>query len=210
MPVHLVVGRSLSCYICRSNTASILEYEILSHSIADRLPHDSVADPEVQKRRSAKKVPNGRDLHDYANLYFNGRNSMMYSITKSQGVDEICLLRVDVAVLDLPGTVVTDSNAASGHAKFSDPTTGLSLDRSKRGKGVALQFKKRFPDMFAEYARRCRDGEVRLGEPYLWAPLVPPWVLNFPTNRLVSCQSNRVVSDWGCAPNSNFYLSLTF
>ena len=49
------------------------------------------------------------------------------------------------------------------------------------GKGVALQFKKRFPDMFAEYARRCRDGEVRLGEPYLWTPLVPPWVLNFPT-----------------------------
>ena len=128
MPVHLVVGRiSELHYICRiSNTASILEYEILSHSIADRLPHDSVADPEVQKRRSAKKVPNGRDLHDYANLYFNGRNSMMYSITKSQGVDEICLLRVDVAVLDLPGTVVTDSNAASGHAKFSDPTTGLS------------------------------------------------------------------------------------
>ena len=49
------------------------------------------------------------------------------------------------------------------------------------GKGVALQFKKRFPDMFAEYARRCRDGEVQLGEPYLWTPLVPPWVLNFPT-----------------------------
>ena len=49
------------------------------------------------------------------------------------------------------------------------------------GKGVALQFKKRFPDMFAEYARRCRDGEVRLGEPYLWAPLGSPWVLNFPT-----------------------------
>lgn len=49
------------------------------------------------------------------------------------------------------------------------------------GKGVALQFKKRFPEMFADYERRCADGEVRLGEPYLWAPLVAPWVLNFPT-----------------------------
>ena len=49
------------------------------------------------------------------------------------------------------------------------------------GKGVALQFKNRFPDMFREYARRCSDGQVRLGEPYLWAPLVPPRVLNFPT-----------------------------
>ena len=49
------------------------------------------------------------------------------------------------------------------------------------GKGVALQFKKRFPEMFAEYFLRCRDREVRLGEPYVWAPLVAPWVLNFPT-----------------------------
>lgn len=49
------------------------------------------------------------------------------------------------------------------------------------GKGVALQFKKRFPEMFADYERRCAAGAVKLGEPYLWAPLVPPWVLNFPT-----------------------------
>ena len=49
------------------------------------------------------------------------------------------------------------------------------------GKGVALQFKKRFPEMFADYERRCTAGEVRLGEPYLWTPLVAPWVLNFPT-----------------------------
>lgn len=49
------------------------------------------------------------------------------------------------------------------------------------GKGVALGFKKRFPDMFREYTRRCSNGQVRLGEPYLWTPLVPPWVLNFPT-----------------------------
>lgn len=49
------------------------------------------------------------------------------------------------------------------------------------GKGVALQFKKRFPEMFADYERRCAAGAVKLGEPYLWAPLVAPWVLNFPT-----------------------------
>lgn len=49
------------------------------------------------------------------------------------------------------------------------------------GKGIALQFKERFPDMFRDYARRCNDEEVRLGEPFLWAPLLPPWVVNFPT-----------------------------
>jgi O-acetyl-ADP-ribose deacetylase (regulator of RNase III)/uncharacterized protein YwgA len=49
------------------------------------------------------------------------------------------------------------------------------------GKGIALEFKKRFPEMFADYVERCRRQEVKLGEPYLYSSLVPPWVLNFPT-----------------------------
>jgi O-acetyl-ADP-ribose deacetylase (regulator of RNase III) len=49
------------------------------------------------------------------------------------------------------------------------------------GKGVALEFKKRFPEMYADYVQRCERGEVRLGEPYLFRYLTPPWVLNFPT-----------------------------
>ncbi len=48
-------------------------------------------------------------------------------------------------------------------------------------KGIAKAFKKRFPEMFADYARRCEAGEVRLGEPYLFRRLLPPNVLNFPT-----------------------------
>lgn len=49
------------------------------------------------------------------------------------------------------------------------------------GKGIALQFKKQFPAMYKDYAQRCESGLVRLGEPYLWNPTFPPWVLNFPT-----------------------------
>lgn len=49
------------------------------------------------------------------------------------------------------------------------------------GKGIALEFKKRFPEMFEDYVRRCRAGEVKLGQPYLYRQLLPPWILNFPT-----------------------------
>jgi O-acetyl-ADP-ribose deacetylase (regulator of RNase III)/uncharacterized protein YwgA len=49
------------------------------------------------------------------------------------------------------------------------------------GKGIALEFKKRFPDMFAEYARRCERGEVTPGIPYIHKTLFPPHVINFPT-----------------------------
>jgi hypothetical protein len=49
------------------------------------------------------------------------------------------------------------------------------------GKGIALGFKKRFPDMYEDYLQRCRAGQVRLGQPYLYRRSVLPWILNFPT-----------------------------
>jgi O-acetyl-ADP-ribose deacetylase (regulator of RNase III) len=49
------------------------------------------------------------------------------------------------------------------------------------GKGIALGFRERFPDMYRDYVHRCDLGEVKLGRPYLWTPILPPWVLNFPT-----------------------------
>jgi len=49
------------------------------------------------------------------------------------------------------------------------------------GKGIALEFKKRFPDMFEDYVKRCEAKQVRLGRPYLFKRMFPPWILNFPT-----------------------------
>lgn len=53
------------------------------------------------------------------------------------------------------------------------------------GAGLAKQFKERFPDMFADYQKRCRRREVRVGRPYLWKPpnREGKWVLNFPTKQ---------------------------
>jgi O-acetyl-ADP-ribose deacetylase (regulator of RNase III)/uncharacterized protein YwgA len=49
------------------------------------------------------------------------------------------------------------------------------------GKGIALEFKKHFPDMFKDYVAKCNAGTVKLGKPYLYKRLLPPWILNFPT-----------------------------
>ena len=49
------------------------------------------------------------------------------------------------------------------------------------GKGIALKFKEQFPDMFDDYVERCNRNEVRLGKPYLYKRLTPPWILSFPT-----------------------------
>lgn len=49
------------------------------------------------------------------------------------------------------------------------------------GKGIALQFKKRYPAMFEDYVARCRLNEVRLGEPYLFRDPCGTMIINFPT-----------------------------
>ena len=49
------------------------------------------------------------------------------------------------------------------------------------GKGIALEFKKRFPEMYEDYVVRCARKELRLGEPYLFRGTIPPQIINFPT-----------------------------
>lgn len=49
------------------------------------------------------------------------------------------------------------------------------------GKGIALEFKNRFPDVYSDYVARCEKHEVKLGQPYLYKSLAHQWVLNFPT-----------------------------
>ena len=50
------------------------------------------------------------------------------------------------------------------------------------GKGVALQFKRHFPEMYAKYRELCEKGGFNVGS--LWLYKTPnKWVLNFPTKR---------------------------
>ena len=49
------------------------------------------------------------------------------------------------------------------------------------GKGVALEFKKRFPVLFDDYIHRCERKAVKLGEPYLYRDRSGVLVVNFPT-----------------------------
>ena len=54
------------------------------------------------------------------------------------------------------------------------------------GKGVALQFKKAFPENFTEYQKACRAGQVRPGKMFVFetkSMLIPRYIINFPTKR---------------------------
>lgn len=112
---------------------SILQHGILSHRRAQKLAHEDISLAQVQDFRSKVVVPSpdgGRLLHDYVNLYICARNPML--LKKSSIHHKICVLRVSAAVLDIPGTVVTDSNAGSKYVKFSPAPNGLSIVNRSR------------------------------------------------------------------------------
>lgn len=48
------------------------------------------------------------------------------------------------------------------------------------GKGVALEFKKRYPDMFSAYKMLCEEQKLKIGSLFLWKKS-EKWVLLFPT-----------------------------
>jgi O-acetyl-ADP-ribose deacetylase (regulator of RNase III) len=54
------------------------------------------------------------------------------------------------------------------------------------GKGIALQFKKAFPDNFKAYERACRANGIRPGKVFIFSTgslVNPRYIVNFPTKR---------------------------
>lgn len=54
------------------------------------------------------------------------------------------------------------------------------------GKGIALQFKKAYPENFEAYRKACAAGEVQPGRMFIFnldSMINPKWVVNFPTKR---------------------------
>ncbi len=54
------------------------------------------------------------------------------------------------------------------------------------GKGIALQFKQRFPENFSLYADACLFQEVQIGKMFVTQPTdpsLPRWIINFPTKK---------------------------
>jgi len=49
------------------------------------------------------------------------------------------------------------------------------------GKGIALEFKERFPKMFQDYLERSKRNEIHVGQPYIYKSLIGPQIVNFPT-----------------------------
>src|SRR5206468_3205404 len=108
-----------------SNVASICSQGILSHGRASNVAHTSVAMTQIQDLRAKVTVPGGARLHSYANLYICARNPMLYKLRSQHA--SLCVLRISPDVLDLPGAIVTDGNAAGKYVRFAPAPRGLRI-----------------------------------------------------------------------------------
>ena len=105
------------------NIPAVIQHGILSFKKAALHNHTSVALESVQDRRSSVHIPNGLELHQYANLYMDYHNPMLYR--RQDEATHICILAVDISVIEIEGCILTDGNAAAGLTKFFSPEDGI-------------------------------------------------------------------------------------
>jgi hypothetical protein len=140
-----------------ANVEGIIRHGVLSHNRAVKWAPARVDLEVVQEIRARKRI-GPRMLHDHANVYFCGRNPMMYYVVHHNPLDSICLLRVSPNVLDLPSVVIADGNAARWETRFDDVPTGLAaLDYGR----IHARYWTHPGDPVAEYEhKRVKQAEV--------------------------------------------------
>ena len=73
------------------------------------------------------------------------------------------------------------------------------------GKGLALQFKKKYPEMFKEYQQECKEGRLTIGKLHLYKQTPNYWILNFPTKNHWRNKSKLDYIEKGLAEFKNKY-----
>src|SRR5260370_39015490 len=91
------------------NLPSILERGILSHSQIDAMgvPYTAIYDTDIVNNRKSKTTPVGRSLWDYANVYLQPRNPMMYRVVHEKTRKNLAVVAVWPDVLNDPGGLLT-------------------------------------------------------------------------------------------------------
>ena len=118
------------------NLQSILEKGILSHERIEQLGlgYTSIYNEDIVSRRKNKSTPEGKSLWHYANLYFQPRNpmmySMMYSVLSAKEKENFVVICVSNKVLHEHGVFITDGNAANDSTQFHCLSEGLAILRA--------------------------------------------------------------------------------
>jgi TPR repeat protein len=99
------------------NVEDILNNGILSHTKAHKgFNPEDISMPEAQQYRVKKEPIYNHSIHDYAPLYIQPKNPMLFVLKEKQS--DLCILEVDINILRSDKFLFTDGNAASKATKF--------------------------------------------------------------------------------------------
>lgn len=109
------------------NLRSIFRDGILSHQRIQEegIEFTPIYDVNIVSNRAGIKTPAGRSLWEYANVYFQPRNAMLFRVAREKPVDEICVLGVRPDLVNDQDAFITTGNAASGQSEFLPHKKGV-------------------------------------------------------------------------------------
>lgn len=127
MPKKKPEIRSLYFITHIDNLPSIFKHGILSHkSIEERsIPYTPIYDKSIVAKRKDRTVPTGQSLWEFANLYFQVRNPMLYRVVHEKSAKDLAVLSVQKGVLNGLGVFVATGNAASSATEILPAGEGL-------------------------------------------------------------------------------------
>ncbi len=111
------------------NVPAILKNGIPSHALVEsrHVPFTPIYDAGIVSNRKAKATPERASLWEYANLYFQPRNPMMYRVVHEKTTKNLAVIGVKPSVLERPDVMIADGNAANTPTQFFKAGRGLKV-----------------------------------------------------------------------------------
>jgi len=111
------------------NLPSILQLGILSHKQIEEqhVQFAPVYDVAIVANRQKRAAPDGNSLWEFANLYFQPRNPMLYRVVNERDKHNVAILGVNPQVLNIPGSFVSIGNAASHLSEIVPVEEGIKV-----------------------------------------------------------------------------------
>ncbi|HIK33058.1 MAG TPA: DUF4433 domain-containing protein [Oscillatoriales cyanobacterium M4454_W2019_049] len=111
------------------NVISILQRGILCHRrIAQGdINFTPIYDSAIISNRQQRQVDENRVLWDFANLYFQPRNAMLYRVMREKSHKQIAILLISPTILNQKDIYITNGNAASDNSAIFSSVEGRRI-----------------------------------------------------------------------------------
>jgi len=98
-----------------NNIISILKNGIFSHEqiIKRDIQYTRIYDAQIVSNRGNKQINGGKNLWNFANVYFQPRNPMLYRVIHEKDVNEIAVICINPDIINRPDIYITNGNAAN-------------------------------------------------------------------------------------------------